>query len=159
MNNLDEIKKCNKSEIIEIFNDQLIQLINQLEIIVIECYNNKIINNIIKDDIIFYKNLANTTLYLTYNYIIESFGRYIVRNSDIVPAIMSNDINFILNYNFENDESINKYKEKYKNNLNIEDLIKIIKNTIQYFSDENTKLIFEYLQILSQTTIIYMSKI
>jgi hypothetical protein len=72
---------------------------------------------------------------------------------------MSNDINFILNYNFENDESINKYKEKYKNNLNIEDLIKIIKNTIQYFSDENTKLIFEYLQILSQMTIIYMSKI
>jgi hypothetical protein len=159
MNNLDEIKKCNKSEIIEIFNDQLIQFINQLEIIVIECYNNNIINCIIKDDIIFYKNLANTTLYLTHSYIIESFGRYIVRNSDIVPAIMSNDINFVLNYNFENDESIHKYKEKYKNNLNIEDLIKIIKQTIQYFSDENKNLIFEYLQILSQITIIYMSKI
>jgi aryl-phospho-beta-D-glucosidase BglC (GH1 family) len=72
---------------------------------------------------------------------------------------MSNDINFVLNYNFENDESINKYKEKYKNNLNIEDLIKIIKQTIQYFSDENKTLIFEYLQILSQITIVYMSKI
>ena len=159
MDNLDEIKKCNKSEIIEMFNDQLLQFINQLELIVIECYNNNIINNIIKDDIIFYKNLANTTLYLTHSYIIESFGRYIVKNSDMVSAIMSKDLNFILNYNFENDESINKYKEKYKNNLNIEDLIKIIKNTIQYFSDENKNLIFEYLQIFSQITIIYMSKI
>jgi hypothetical protein len=159
MDNLDEIKKCNKAEIIEIFNDQVIQFINQLEIIVMECYNNKIINSVIKDDINFYKNLANTTLYLTYSYMIESFGRYIVRHSDIVPAIMSNDINFILNYDFENDTSIHKYKEKYKNNLNIEDLIKIIKNTIQYFSDENKSLIFEYLQILSQITIIYMSKI
>jgi len=159
MNNLEEIKKCNKSEIIEIFNDQVIQFINQLEIFVIECYNNNIINSIIKEDIIFYKNLANTTLYLTYSYPIESFGRYIVRHSDIVPAIMSSDINFILNYNFESDVSINKYKEKYKNNLDIEDLIKIVKNTIQYFSNENKCLIIEYLQILSQITIIYMSKI
>jgi hypothetical protein len=158
MDNLDEIKKLNKCEIIQIFNDQVLQFINELEIIVNDFYKNNIIDNVIRDDIIFYKNLANTSLQFAHGYIIESFGKYIVRNPDVVPAIMSKDLNFILNYKFENDSSINKYKETYKNNLEIQDLIGIIKQSIVHFNDENKCIMFEYFQIFSQLTIIYMSK-
>lgn len=158
MNNLDELKKLNKSEIVLIFNDQVIQFINELEIIINELYQNNIINNIIREDIIFFKNIATTTLQFTHSYIIESFGKYIVRNSDVVPAVMSKDLNFILNYKFENDPSINKYKDKYKNNLEIQDLIGIVKQIIEHFTDENKNIMFEYFQILFQLTIIFMSK-
>jgi hypothetical protein len=158
MDNLEEIKKLNKCDIVQIFNDQLLQFINELDIIVNEFYRNNIIDNIIRDDIIFYKNIANTTIHFTQDYSIESFGKYIVRNSDIVPAIMSKDLKFIINFNFENDTSINKYKDKYKNNLEIQDLIRIIKQSIVHFNDENKCIMFDYLQILSQLTIIYMSK-
>ena len=158
MNNLDEFKKLNKCEIVQIYNDQVIQFINELEKIVNELYKNNIINNIIREDIIFYKNIANTSIHIVPNYNIESFGKYIVRNSDVVPAVMSKDLNFILNYKFENDPSINKYKEKYKNNLEIQDLIGIVKQTIEHFTDENKDIIFEYFQIIFQLTIIFMSK-
>jgi len=158
MNNLDEIKTLNKYEIVQIFNDQVLQFINELEIIVNEFYQKKIINNVIRDDVIFYKNIANTSIQYVHSYIIESFGKYIVRNSEVVPAIMAKDLNFILNYKFENDSSLLKYKEKYKNNLEIQDLIGIIKKSIEHFNDENKDIVFEYFQIFSQLTIIFMSK-
>lgn len=158
MDNLDDIKKLNKCEIVEIFNDQILQFINELEIIVNEFYKNNIIDNTIREDIIFYKNIANTSIQFAQSYVIESFGKYIIRNPDVSPAIMSKDLNFILNYKFEDDSSINKYKKTYKNNLEIEDLIRIIKQTIVNFNENNKNIIFEYFQIFIQLTIIYMGK-
>lgn len=158
MDNLEDIKKLNKYEIIQIFNDQLLQFIDELNVIFNNFYNNNIINSVINDDIIFYKNIANATIKYAYNYSIESFGNYLIRNPDLVPAVMSKDLQFIINFNFSSDGKLYAYKDKYKSNLEIQDLIEIIKKCIQHFSEENNNIMFEYLQILSQLTIIYMSK-
>jgi hypothetical protein len=159
MDNLSEIKNLNKVEIINIFNDQIEIFINEMEKIINDLFNNNIIDSIIKEDITFYKNIANTSIKYTYNYIIESFGKYIIRNPNIVTAIMEKDLNIILNYEFEKDSSIEKYKEKYKNNLEIQDLIIIFKKSIAYLNEENKNNIFEYFQIFVQLTVTYMSKI
>lgn len=159
MNNLYEIQKLNKPDIIIIFNDQLLEFINQLEFIINDLYNNKLIDEIIKDDIIYYKNIANSIIHITKIYFIESLGKYILKNNSIVEAVKQRNTEYIASYNFENDEILQKYKDKYKNNLEITDLIKIFKKILVYLNEENKNNLFEYFQIFFEITIIYMSKI
>lgn len=159
MNNLCEIQKLNKPDIIIIFNDQLLEFINQLEFIINDLYQNQFIDEIIKDDIIYYKNIANSIIHITKIYFIESLGKYILKNNNIVEAVKQRNTNYIASYNFEKDESLQKYKDKYKNNLEITDLIIIFKKILLYLNEENKNNLFEYFQIFFEITIIYMSKI
>jgi hypothetical protein len=159
MNNLCEIQKLNKADIIIIFNDQLLEFINQIEFIINDLYKNKLIDEIIKDDIIYYKNIANSIIHITKIYFIESLGKYILKNNSIVEAVKQKNTDYIASYNFENDSSLQKYKDKYKNNLEITDLIIIFKKILLHLNEENKNNLFEYFQIFFEITIIYMSKI
>jgi hypothetical protein len=143
--NLD---KCSEGEIASIFNNNLVDLLEQLEVIVNSLAQQGAIDKRSKANLEFYKNLINKAICLGQEIVIEGFGTYILKTPNFVDKIMERDENFFMEYNFEDDTT----------DKNLRELVLIIKNVIGYLNDDNKGIIFDYLGIMCETTVTYASK-
>jgi hypothetical protein len=132
----------------EVFNHSLIDLLEQLEVIVSSLSSQNVIDKRSKANLEFYKNLIDKTLGFSDEVVIEGFGSYILKTSNFVEKIVERDDHFFLAYNFEDDTT----------DKNLRELVIIIKNVIGFLNEENKSIIFDYLNILCQTTVLYAGK-
>lgn len=135
-------------ELVTVFNDSLIDLLEQLEIIIVSLSEQNIVDKRSKANLEFYKNLINKAVNLSDEVVIEGFGSYILKTPGFVEKIVERDDNFFLQYNF-NDDTQDK---------NLRELVMIIKNIIGYLNEDNKGIIFDYLNILCQVTVVYAGK-
>jgi hypothetical protein len=135
-------------ELVTVFNDSLIDLLEQLEIIIVSLSEQNIVDKRSKANLEFYKNLINKAVSLSDEVVIEGFGSYILKTPGFVEKIVERDDDFFLQYNF-NDDTQDK---------NLRELVMIIKNIIGYLNADNKGIIFDYLNILCQATVVYAGK-
>ena len=151
-----DISSLEKSELTKLFNDQLYELLEQLQVIVDNLTVNNQIDKKSKSNLDFYKNLVQKCMQIggmgisntTNEIVIESFGAYILSDANMVNKIMESDINFFLKFNYSNEST----------DGSIKDLINIIKNIFPCLTKDNIDIIFEYMQILTKLTVSYASK-
>lgn len=137
-----------EKELVTVFNDSLIDLLEQLEIIIVSLCEQNIVDKRSKANLEFYKNLINKAVSLSNEVVIEGFGSYILKTPGFVEKIVKRDDNFFLNYNFDGDTQ----------DKNLRELVMIIKNIIGYLNKDNKDIIFEYMNILCQVTVTYAGK-
>lgn len=137
-----------EGELVTVFNDSLIDLLDQLEVIINALSNQNIVDKRSKANLEFYKNLINKAMKLSNEMVIEGFGSYILKTPGFVEKIVEKDDSFFLQYNF-NDDTQDK---------NLRELVLIIKNIIGYMNDDNKGVIFDYMNILCQATVTYAGK-
>lgn len=137
-----------EKELIGVFNDNLVDLLDQLETIVVSLTDQGYIDKRSKANLDFYKNLIDKALGFSIEIVIESFGSYILKDPNFVSKIMERDETFFINYSFTQDVS----------DRNLEELVNIIKGILGYLNDDNKGVIFDYLGILCQATVTYAHK-
>lgn len=135
-------------ELLNVFNDQLKDFMEQLDGIVIALTNANVVNKRSKSNLDFYRNLLNKTMSLSSELAIEGFGSFILKDNEFVDKIVAKDEDYFVSYNFSGETDDN----------NLIELIGIVKDIIRYLNAENKEVIFDYLNILCQLTVAYAQK-
>lgn len=138
----------NLNEISTIFNEQINEFLDQIQIIIDPLVEKNILDKRSKANVDFYKNLIQKCLSLNKEIVIESFGAFILRENIIVSKIIEKDVDYFVNLDCS----------AICDDKNIIELINIIKNIIQFLSDDNKSICFEYLNNLCQITLSYVKK-
>lgn len=135
-------------EIIHVFNDQLTEFLDQLQIIINDLTSKNLISRQSKANLEFYKNMVHKGLGINQELVIETFGSYMLSKPELITSIINRDQGYLRNFN---------YCDKNEN-ANVQELIMIIKDVTMYVDSENIDTIFEYLHILCQLAITYANK-
>lgn len=136
------------NELLPVFNDQLKEFLEQLQIISNDLTEKQLLTKRSKANIEFYKNMVEKGLAINQEIVIETFGSFILTEQDFINHIINKDDAFFMNHDYSGTTD----------DTNIQELIMIVKDVWQYISNENKDIIFEYLQILCQLTVAYANK-
>lgn len=115
-----EFSEFSEIELAGIFNDNLVDLLDQLNAIVISLTEQNIIDKRSKANLDFYKNLINRAMGLSKEIVIEGFGSYILKEPGFMEKILERDETYFISYNFTENET----------DKNLEELVNIIKSVI-----------------------------
>lgn len=145
---MSEFSAMQPSELLEVFNDQLKDLLEQLNVIINALTANGVIDRRSKSNLEFYRNLVSQALSFSKEVVIESFGAYILKTPDFIDKIIAKDESYFAEYDFMDGET----------DKNLSELVKIIKDVIHFLEQDNKDIIFEYLRILSEVTVAFAAK-
>jgi hypothetical protein len=145
---MSEFSGLEQSELLQVFNDQLNDLLNQLNVIINALMSNGVIDRRSKSNLEFYRNLVAQALSFSKEVVIESFGAYILKSPDFIDKIIAKDESYFENYDFMDGET----------DKNLSELVKIIKDVMRFLEQDNKDIIFEYLKILCDVTVVFASK-
>lgn len=143
-----ELELLNLGELSQLFNDQLSDFLDQLQIIVDDLTEKSKINRSAKANIDFYKNLVQKCMALNKDLVVESYGCFIINENQMIDRIVNKDEDYFMTLNVG----------VLTNDSNIKELIEIIKSVIIYISESNKDIIFEYMHILCQVALAYAAK-